>query len=263
MKYLFVVLLSLVAQSSLAARILYDRITNDEGLSNSSVNVIFRDSRNYMWFGTWDGLNRYDGTNMVCYNNDPGDPNSLSSNRVRDILEQRDGILWVATDHGINRMDLDRNRIRRYYLGYESLVPSIENAYSITTASGVLVCSVYEWGLAGFSEEEDEFYPIVIPRLNTFDIRRICAGRDSQLWILTTHGLFCAPYRVKEGRISISEAQPVDLEGATARDIRRATECSVFVTTNEGRLFELFTRDGAMPRPGRFRWSLRAGRTAE
>ena len=248
MKYLFVVLLSLVAQSSLAARILYDRITNDEGLSNSSVNVIFRDSRNYMWFGTWDGLNRYDGTNMVCYNNDPGDPNSLSSNRVRDILEQRDGILWVATDHGINRMDLDRNRIRRYYLGYESLVPSIENAYSITTASGVLVCSVYEWGLAGFSEEEDEFYPIVIPRLNTFDIRRICAGRDSQLWILTTHGLFCAPYRVKEGRISISEAQPVDLEGATARDIRRATECSVFVTTNEGRLFELFTRDGAMPR---------------
>lgn len=248
MRCLFVVLLSLVAQYGVAARLLYDRITNDEGLSNSSINVIFRDSRGYMWFGTWDGLNRYDGVDVVCYNNDPGDRNSLSSNRVRDIVEQRDGILWVATDHGINRMDIDRGSVQRYYLGYEKSVPAVEKAYSIALASGTLVCSVYEWGLAGYSEQEDDFYPIVIPRLNTFDIRRICAGADGTLWILTdSHGLFRAPYDVKEGRIAITEAQPVVFDGCRVRDICPATKDSFFVMSTDNRLFEVFVRGTRNP----------------
>src|SRR5687767_9794141 len=57
----------------------FDHLQTDDGLSQSNVLCIFQDSRGFMWFGTEDGLNKYDGYNFTVYKNDPAKKNSLSN----------------------------------------------------------------------------------------------------------------------------------------------------------------------------------------
>src|ERR1700684_1168128 len=74
------------------------------GLSQSNVTCILRDKQGFMWFGTRDGLNRYDGYDFDVYKNVPEDSLSLSSNFVTSIMEDRNGDIWVGTwGGGVNR----------------------------------------------------------------------------------------------------------------------------------------------------------------
>ena len=93
----------------------FERISLDEGLSQSVVLSILQDSRGFMWFGTQDGLNRYDGYEFVVYKHDPEDPHSISDNFVQSILEDRMGALWIGTNvGGLNRLDRHANQFTRY-----------------------------------------------------------------------------------------------------------------------------------------------------
>ena len=76
---------------------------------------ILQDKLGFMWFGTRDGLYKYDGYSLHVYKNDPDDPTSLSDNRVRAILQDRSGALWVGTiDGGINRFEPETEQFIRY-----------------------------------------------------------------------------------------------------------------------------------------------------
>jgi ligand-binding sensor domain-containing protein/signal transduction histidine kinase len=84
----------------------FDHIGIEQGLSQSSVHVIFQDSRGFLWFGTQDGLNRYDGYTFKTYKPDPDLENSLSDRWITSIVEDNDGYLWIATRlGGLNRYD--------------------------------------------------------------------------------------------------------------------------------------------------------------
>ena len=67
-----------------------------------------------MWFGTGDGLNRYDGNSFVLYKNIPNDPGSLSANFIRDLVEDNHGALWLAVYPGVNKFDPTTERTTRY-----------------------------------------------------------------------------------------------------------------------------------------------------
>ena len=84
----------------------FDHISIEQGLSQSSVRVIFQDRIGFLWFGTEDGLNRYDGYTFKTYKPDPDTPNSLSDRFITTILEDNDGYLWIGTRQGgLNRYD--------------------------------------------------------------------------------------------------------------------------------------------------------------
>jgi len=92
----------------------FDRISIEQGLSQSSVLCILQDSRGFMWFGTQDGLNKYDGYSFTVYKHDPEDPYSLSNNIVRSLYQDRAGVLWIGTDGGLNRLDRENQRFIHY-----------------------------------------------------------------------------------------------------------------------------------------------------
>jgi signal transduction histidine kinase/ligand-binding sensor domain-containing protein len=84
----------------------FEHLTSEQGLSSNRVNCVFRDSRGFMWFGTFDGLNRYDGYEFKVFRHDPSDEHSLSANLVVALYQDRDGFLWVGTSGGgLNRYD--------------------------------------------------------------------------------------------------------------------------------------------------------------
>ncbi len=74
----------------------------DEGLSNNAVTSIFQDHNGFMWFGTFDGLNRYDGYSFKVFRNVPGDTTSLNSNHIRVIAEDANHHLWIGTGKGLS-----------------------------------------------------------------------------------------------------------------------------------------------------------------
>ncbi len=84
----------------------FQQLTYEDGLSQSSVRAMLQDQQGFLWLGTWDGLNRFDGYEFVVYKNKPDDSNSLSHNLVTALLEDQDGIIWIATlGGGLNRFD--------------------------------------------------------------------------------------------------------------------------------------------------------------
>ena len=84
----------------------FNSINTDNGLSHHKVNVIFQDSRGFMWFGTEDGLNRYDGKYFTKYSNDVSNKSSLSGNIITCITEDENQFLWISTaEGGISRYD--------------------------------------------------------------------------------------------------------------------------------------------------------------
>ncbi|MDJ0838809.1 MAG: ATP-binding protein [Acidobacteriota bacterium] len=74
----------------------------DSGLSQGNVICIMRDRMGFMWFGTRDGLNRFDGYSFEIYRHNSNDPNSISSDYIYNIVEDDDGNLWIGTRGGLN-----------------------------------------------------------------------------------------------------------------------------------------------------------------
>ncbi|HMR17864.1 MAG TPA: ATP-binding protein [Sphingobacterium sp.] len=80
-------------------------LNTDMGLSQNSVLSIEQDSYGFIWLGTRDGLNLYDGNKILVYKNVPGDENSISGNLINDITEAEDGGLWIAHNNGVSLLD--------------------------------------------------------------------------------------------------------------------------------------------------------------
>ena len=93
----------------------FEHLSVDDGLSNNSILSICQDRRGFMWFGTYHGLNKYDGYRVTPYLSDPADSLALSDNIVTCLYEDRRGNLWAGTRlGGLNRYDRARDAFVHY-----------------------------------------------------------------------------------------------------------------------------------------------------
>ena len=109
--YFFVFLLTIsFAGYAQKENLKFDHLDINSGLSQNHVLCAVQDSRGFMWFGTRDGLNRYDGYKFTIYRNIAGDEHSLSNNFVTSIIEDSKGVIWIATNGGgLNRYEKDKD----------------------------------------------------------------------------------------------------------------------------------------------------------
>ena len=97
------------------AAIRFEHLSIEEGLSQSVVNAIAQDQAGFLWFGTPDGLNRYDGYTFTIYKANPEDPNSLSDDWITALQPEGDGSLWIGTNQGgLHRYDPATGKISRF-----------------------------------------------------------------------------------------------------------------------------------------------------
>ncbi|MGV3459771.1 MAG: hybrid sensor histidine kinase/response regulator transcription factor [Flavobacterium sp.] len=167
-----------------------EQLDNTAGLSNSSVNCIFQDSQNLLWIGTWDGLNRYDGTSFKIFRPQPG-KNSLSNQVVLKIGEGRNGVIWILTMHGINAYDKKTNTFRHFYFASENKPPVSELQFNIAFDGNKNVyCAVKDWGIGYFDGHD---FQLLTKSLSSKNIRKFESADSGSLYAQTDDNML---YRV-------------------------------------------------------------------
>ena len=91
-----------------------EHLSTEHGLSSNAINSMVQDHAGFLWIGTGDGLNRYDGYELTVYRNDPFAPRSLAGNRVRVVFVDHLGTLWIGTDQGLSRYHRPGDDFQRY-----------------------------------------------------------------------------------------------------------------------------------------------------
>jgi len=92
----------------------FQHFTSANGLSQRSVMTILQDKKGYLWFGTRDGLNKFDGNKFIVYRHNLSDSKSISNNNVHCIYEDSYGNLWVGTQIGLNKYSAKTDEFIRY-----------------------------------------------------------------------------------------------------------------------------------------------------
>jgi len=170
---------------SLAAKN-YDvvHLTNNDGLSNSSINSIYQDSNGLLWFGTWDGLNVYNGREFKVFKPDPDNVQSISNNIIRDIIEEQKNIHWIATDLGINRLDTRTNTFERFFVDRGNQTISSEHSFLIAkNSTNVIFAAIYEQGVYFFDNKSHQFARLNVAK--NFRTKKIFFDLDDNLWLYT------------------------------------------------------------------------------
>lgn len=98
----------------------FENISSDQGLSNGTINAIIQDTKGFMFFGTNQGLNRFDGFKFKVFFAQSGNVNAISDNSVRSLLEDTSGDIWVGTDGGLNKF----NPITETFQSFKALADS-------------------------------------------------------------------------------------------------------------------------------------------
>jgi ligand-binding sensor domain-containing protein len=237
-------------------------ITVEDGLSDKRVTCFFKDSKGYMWIGTRNGLNRYDGHSFKIFR--PAQVNSISNEVINDIAEDSDGRIWVATMEGLNYYDPTKDH-------WECLVPDPDNEGGeipnyivwdiwfdkndlLWIASDVFeFCSYdphskdftyYDW--PGFARANLNF-----PGFGKYNsIQKFVARNDHSFWLATTKGLVSLD--IKTSQFSLIGGDYY----ASVIDLQYDTEHKrIFLSTEKGQLFQYdepansYSKLSAQPEP--------------
>jgi len=101
-----IIIFEIISPKNFAQSITFNHLTVENGLSSNTVYSIIQDQAGFLWFGTDDGLNRYDGYKFKVFRHDPGDSNSISSNNIWSLMGDQLGNIWIGTKAGeLNRYD--------------------------------------------------------------------------------------------------------------------------------------------------------------
>jgi signal transduction histidine kinase/CheY-like chemotaxis protein/ligand-binding sensor domain-containing protein len=112
---IFILLVFSFAAYSQSAVLKFKRLSTEQGLSQNHVLCIIQDSKGFMWFGTADGLNRYDGYNFKVYKNVVGDSSTLPNNYITTICEDSKGVLWIGSlGGGLSKLDREKDTFTTY-----------------------------------------------------------------------------------------------------------------------------------------------------
>jgi DNA-binding NtrC family response regulator/ligand-binding sensor domain-containing protein len=170
----------------------FDHITVDNGLSQNTPRAIIQDSKGFIWIGTQEGLNRYDGYNFKIYKYDANDETSISENSILAIFESKSNDIWIGTNGGgLNKFDRVREKFTRYRFNPNDPTSLSQDYVSVIYEDrlGNLWIGTY-FGLNKFDSKTEKFtrYYIFPEIINHNSILSIFEDKRGQLWVGTEGG---------------------------------------------------------------------------
>ncbi|MBL7994426.1 hypothetical protein JNM05_03560 [bacterium] len=172
-----------------------ETLSAEMGLSQSTVTCIFQDSRGYLWIGTQNGLNRYDGYSMKVYKRNFNNENCISNNGINSIYEDNSKKLWIATNSGLNMFDPDSGLFRQFMFSENDsntlsgnfigdVCQDRQGKYWIATRGRGL--DMYDARLGRFQNYRND--PKNLKSLSNNALTSICIDFSGNLWVGTWGG---------------------------------------------------------------------------
>ena len=199
-KTLLLLLVLTYLPSSYSQTIRFQHLTNADGLSQSEVYAFLEDSRGFMWIGTLDGLNRFDGYNSTIFNTNKNNPNSIPNNTIRSLKEDRFGNIWIGTDDGLCVYDPVTEKI--FQVKIECIednatlqIHSIcinKNQILLCTTSGLFKANINTKNLIQIGKE---FERINFSKNNNVNVFDVLEHSDGVTWIATSRGIYGLVFR--------------------------------------------------------------------
>ena len=171
------------------------QVTNIDGLTNSAVLSLLQDSNGFVWMGTCDGVNIYDGIKAYSWNG-WGQLN-LSGYVIEEILETHDGVIWVQTNYGLTKVDKDKRLVVDY--------PQFKGSYMmVKNELGDLFFFSSSNLLYAFNERKQEFYKIPIRNLNREEIVNLYVNEHFLVLFLKNEIVYYQIDRSQDGEYKLS-----------------------------------------------------------
>ncbi len=215
----------------------FEHLSIEEGLSQSTINCILQDKQGFMWFGTIDGLNKYDGYEITIYQHQPDNPYSISGNTVNVLFEDSKGLIWIGTQNkGISIYNRIKNKFYSInYLHSKNLTPRMLNVTAIAEDHTKNMWIGTQEGLFLLNRSTKivlDFHPNPASKSSIAgnEIHRI-RTIDSSLYIATNKGL--SIFNFKEGNF-INFKLGKTTESNNIQDLIVDNNQTVWITTSNG-----------------------------
>lgn len=169
------------------------------GLSNNSIRCIYQDHKGIMWFGTYDGLNRYDGYNFTVFRNKLNDSTSLPHNYIYAIHEDKRNNLWIGTGQGIAIYNGIYSRFKpAYYFPHHSQEKrkiSFNVNVIESDAKGNVFIGTNGWGLLVKKENREIAHqvPIIEGKVERtgYNVQAISIDKQGRIWLFILDAGLC------------------------------------------------------------------------
>lgn len=189
--------------SSFGQSLGFDHYAVENGISQSEILCILQDSEGYMWFGTQNGLNKFDGYSFENYFYDPSDSNTISNSWIFDMAEDTNGFLWIATKGGVNKYDKKTDRFTRVSLAASDFIQGSNFIYGITAdATNIYISQPPVLRIIDFNAGHTETFSNSYEYEGTLYDIGFPVIKDSRglIWIGSKHGL--ASFDPEEGEFT-------------------------------------------------------------
>ncbi len=186
---------------SLGQGMQFDHYAVKDGISQSVILSVFQDSERYMWFGTQNGLNKFDGYSFVNYFFDPSDTTTISSSWIFDITEDDNGVLWIGTKGGLNRFDKKTGLFTRVSTTIGNTAGNSNFIYGITSdLSNIYVNQLSTLSILNFNTGSLETYKNSFEPENALYDVGFPIIKDSRglIWMGSVNGLSSFDMKTKQ-----------------------------------------------------------------
>ena len=201
------------------------RITHRDGLSNSSILSLAQDADGYIWAGSCDGLNLWDGNSARHFR--------LSGNLIQEIVATDDGYLWVRTNYGVDRFDTRDRRIE--------MLAGFQRVYKFAARSRDEAFFLHGNKLYGYVASQGAFEPVDVRGEELNGVLRMCLDGDGVLWLVRSEDIRCAQVVYDAGgRASVGEWERMPLPDGVVFT-RYDGDRTIFFTDRNGMLFRFDT----------------------
>lgn len=174
--------------------VIFKSITTEEGLSSSDVNCLMQDKLGFIWIGTDNGLNRFDGSEFRVFRNNPSNTNSISDNSIWALFEDRNGNIWIGTKGGnLNRYSPVSEKIELIKIGDNKSASNSITAI-LEDSRGSIWVGTYSQGLFNYDPlsgkiKNWKFDPKIKNGLSNNYITSLLQDNRGFIWISTYNGL--------------------------------------------------------------------------
>ena len=229
----------------------FNNINPDKGLLENTVQTIFQDSQGFMWYGTPNGLYKYDGYNFTAYRNNYRDPFSLSENSVTALFEDKKGLLWIGTEKNLNVLDRKTGKFYSYLNSYNEQKAANKNIRinDIVQGDDGAIWIGTNNGLFEIIENEEVPFSFFFKKIDkkiisTLYISALHKRENGEILIGTTQGLQRIPPKIQskdliQSNEKIHEIQQIkQFDGQNILSFFEDNNNIIWVGTNKG-LFKI------------------------